>query len=750
MTIIGNNTGNKTGIVVVRIDDSSNPGYANRGNIERTIPPGPFTIQLLMGGIKTPSGRKLQLNSLEQIIIFSARSNPRIEIENVLFSAPVILPAGSKGWDLGPEDSALWPGFESLDLSSRLIRGSLLKAIDRGSKQQAVEGLTSDGIRGIESLTLPVTPGKWHVTLWIRDSGEWEYLPNPLEREIHIEGQQVFHNHLSPLDWIENSYLDGLNDEAKPGQTSWLQFGERAESRVSTVVIVDGNGMQIDIDGEQPEAGFISGVLIEKDGFAVRDQVEAARKSWWENNWKTGLIPVSRAIAPTLTSSRTSLTIAKGTYGSLVFQLDPAGISEPPQVNLMMPTQGRRALPSTLRWGQWHFRRKGLSSTFLEADNTMLRAGVIPGNPHSPRKLHLSLFVPHDAPSGLYRGNLSVMLRDSKLELPISVNVPEISLPPADRPIGVYLEKPPHYSWFPETLTLGEQALECDLSYLSKIGLNGISPPFPTPNSDTEAEKLVSMQRDLIMEGYHPSTLAYTAVKRLVAKQGLEQAAIRLGEIENIFAGKGIPGPLWVTADEPSNPGNHVSLDEMHRYIRTYAPSAKLAGHLNHKGDETFLPMFDLVLINNGYGLNYKRIQTAKKHADVWLYNLKEMRSAAGFFLWRNDADGYVQWHARMPTADPLDPTDGRETDIQFLYPSVIPCSDVPDVHETLFDLTEAVIDLRWILWLELQAEHSAVAGKLLESMRAQIPETWQEMKKIPYSTLDKWRNDIIRLTHTL
>ncbi|MEA2757063.1 MAG: hypothetical protein QOJ54_3352, partial [Aliidongia sp.] len=98
---------------------------------------------------------------------------------------------------------------------------------------------------------------------------------------------------------------------------------------------------------------------------------------------------------------------------------------------------------------------------------------------------------------------------------------------------------------------------------------------------------------------------------------------------------------------------------------------------------------------------------------------------AAGFFLWRSGAEGYIQWHGRLPTADPFDPTDGREADVMLLPVTAQSCLAVPDVDAQLLRFVRGIDDLRWMLWLEGQAKNGGEAATLLARMRGAVPGRW-------------------------
>lgn len=96
-----------------------------------------------------------------------------------------------------------------------------------------------------------------------------------------------------------------------------------------------------------------------------------------------------------------------------------------------------------------------------------------------------------------------------------------------------------------------------------------------------------------------------------------------VAQLESSYKKRLQPSPFWSIADEPSNPGNVDLFEDMQRHFAMFAPTAKLAGHLNHDKDKAYLPMFDLVLINDGFGADKEDIEEAQAdERAVWLYNL--------------------------------------------------------------------------------------------------------------------------------
>ena len=95
--------------------------------------------------------------------------------------------------------------------------------------------------------------------------------------------------------------------------------------------------------------------------------------------------------------------------------------------------------------------------------------------------------------------------------------------------------------------------------------------------------------------------------------------------------------PIWSIADEPSNPSQiGGDLQQLSELLHTNNPDSRFAGHLNHREDIRYLGLFDVVLVNQGFGADVADIRNIKKRGvEPWLYNLSRPRLAAGFYLWR-------------------------------------------------------------------------------------------------------------------
>ena len=246
--------------------------------------------------------------------------------------------------------------------------------------------------------------------------------------------------------------------------------------------------------------------------------------------------------------------------------------------------------------------------------------------------------------------------------------------------------------------------------------------------------------------GVAPGWLIYNPLTLLASGVGPQKSAAIAARAEAMIKAQRLPQPLWSVADEPSN-ADHAGFDlaAWIKMLRSDSPGIKLAGHLNTASDIKYAPLFDTVIVNDGFGINapnLQKLRDAGRH--VWLYNTFAHRQTAGLWLWRTAAERYVQWHARLPTADPFDPIDGRESDVQMIYPSATVCPAQPDIHRDLLRMTEGVVDQRWLLWLDAQA--TAPARQLASEIRGGLPGAYNDAANRSRGSLDALRNRIMDL----
>jgi hypothetical protein len=752
LVIRGENANTLPVILIIRCDDTTSEGYASRLNEERTLPPGPFTLRLALSNIKTPQGRHLNLQSIRELHVFTLPEQPHINIADISFESAPRLPNNSQGWDFGSHESAIFPGFNKVTPDDSRLTGK-----NRVARQRpGGDALISDGIQGIERFTTPLPNGRWHITLWIEDLGEWEYLPHPLQRAIKINDIFVLNQKITPQTWIKQRYLVGQQGEALLDGDPWSLFGKRRGEPIEADIVVDRKSLTIELQGDTPSATFISGILIEpSSNKTASEYVAATRRQRFNETWRTQAPPKPTHSAHILWNKipqqtideKTSVEAVAAASTAAIFDLQLNSIqSHQATLHHQAPRHQDKPFHAELRWGQWSYQRPQAQSTLLELDNDNLMAyqDHLTLTSRLARRLHLRIEIPSGTPPGKYPGSLLINTPHTAKTLHYNIHVPAVTLPDMNRAVGVYLENLPFYEWFSELANERASAARCDLEYLKRLGLSSLAPPLTTPVNDGVKPFIADLQRAKLA-GFTQPLLAYTPIKRLAEHYQGEALATYMARVAATLQAFQLPQPIWSIADEPSNPSQTLGdLVTLSKTLHKSVPGIRLAGHLNHATDRQYLPLFDVVLLNHGFHLSQDAINDVRAQGvEPWLYNLSHHRLAAGFYLWRIGANGYLQWHARMPTADPFDPTDGREADFYFLLPQDETCPATPNVRAPLFEIAEGITDYRWLRWLGQRSEHDNRAKALLTQLHHEIPERWEDVTKLDVQAAVRWRKYI-------
>jgi hypothetical protein len=757
LVISGTNPSDRNVTFILRFDDGQSSSYATRVDIERVLPPGPFVLRYPTSGQRTPTGRVLNTGDLRRFFAVVADGDPQLHIDRITVEKGLVLPPDVIALDFGPPEAPVYSGFQPIYADDHRLKARSIKPIRRPGP----DALIGDGLIGIERIELNLLPGHWRVTLWNEDPGEWEYMPHPIQRRIRLNGKNILYEQNNGESWVRNRYLAGGVPEALVDGDPWAVFGERRGGMLSGQVDLTDGHLVIELAGDAP-ATFVAAMVIEPAGGMAWKMVQDARAQRFRETWRVEHLPSVTPVDTLLfggvppgrltpasrpDSAEIQLTAAAGT--AAVFDLIAVSpVNSVAELAVEGPANGAAPLPSRLWAGQWQYERPSSSATLLTVTPNRLRADFqrLQLKANLPRRYTLRVEVPDETPPGRYRGSVSLRSAGQTVRVPIILDVPTVKLPPIENPIGVYLEVLPLYNWFADLRPLRREAMSCDMLFLRSLGLTGISPPLTTPLG-ADIDTFIADMATVEAAGFAKPALAYAPAKRVIERVG-NFAGEKLAEIEQRLRANNIASPAWAIADEPSNPGSSPQrLIDISSALRAAMPTARLAGQLNAPADEKYLKYLDIALVNMGFGVDaadLKRVRQAG--ATPWFYNMGSFRLAAGFYFWRVGAEGYLQWHGRSPTADPFDPTDGREADIQMLYPSAKTCPTVPDIHANLLQLAEGINDLRWLKWLDSVASTDDRAIRLRARLLEEIPDRWEPARQLDPAQLDRWRQDIMAL----
>jgi hypothetical protein len=174
---------------------------------------------------------------------------------------------GRYGFDFGPPDAKVTPGFTKVTARSDFVKGPKPAAMRRPEG----DALLRDGIRNLRVIRLPVPSGKYRVFLMTDDIGVPEAVTSPFGEAMKVNGRRVRVAASTPDTWAGETYL------AEPGR--YLQDGEQADavSRrgnargassggvVMMSAVVENNELVITFDGQAGLETYLTGVIIEPE-----------------------------------------------------------------------------------------------------------------------------------------------------------------------------------------------------------------------------------------------------------------------------------------------------------------------------------------------------------------------------------------------------------------------------------------------------------------------------------------------------
>ncbi|MBV9631623.1 MAG: hypothetical protein JO230_26240, partial [Xanthobacteraceae bacterium] len=748
LRIEGEVTGSAPRLVILRIDDGQSRDYGSRVNDERMLPPGPFNWLVQLKGLRTINKRVIDHRDIRQIMLFDNDGGNQVKVGAFTLEPAPKLPPGTIGLSFGAPNSPLFGGFERVAPGDARIQESQVATVLR----PGVDPLIAPGMHNIHKVRIPWSGGRARVSLWTEDAGEWEFLPWSTQRWIRVNGTDVLNEKMTPQQWIEQRYLREREPEYDGKGDAWDYYGSKRGGLITTEVEPKDGAITIELGGEGPASAFLSAILIEPaNQHAAVDDVQARRRAWYQALWRMGEpapdpVP-DRPVIDLDAGAATPfarVSLAPGSGVRLAFALKSQRDRPGQPVKIEFPEARAAGLEADLWAGQWRLAR---AANLLVAQTDLLRADTasLPLGSARPRRFDAWISATDFALPGIRHGVVVVGEGSNMVRLPFEVEVLDVRLPPPPKPSGFYMDEAPHLTWFGGPGAARTLQVGCDLTYLAKLGIKGNAPPLPTPLPGREA-LFINNVAMAVHDGTAPPLFAYGPARALRDKLGVEGAAAAIRDADLATAAAGLPPVVWGAADEPSN--LDLPREDVKGWvtaIRQADPGVRLAAQFNSEQDAQYVSLFNLAIVNAGFGID--RATIARLHSEgpeVWVYNTGRPRLTAGVWLWLTEATRYLQWHARMPTADPFDPTDGREDDYEVFWPTAQVCPRVPDIHPLLLSMAEGVTDLRWLTWLDSQNKPEARA--LANRVRAAVGSRFQDALKVSDRDLANTRDEIVSL----
>ena len=208
-------------------------------------------------------------------------------------------------------------------------------------------------------------------------------------------------------------------------------------------------------------------------------------------------------------------------------------------------------ISAKLRVARWGYQRAdGASERLLKAvaedlfsfDGTVAMKGTI------PRRLQLELTASDNASARTGSVLLTVRTERETYSKQIEFEILPIRLPNLDRSIGIFLARPPAYTWFPTVAKTLDDILVCDLETLASLGLNAAAPAITPPYSGRQApfQKDVERARRIL-----PGDLIDYVTLKSMNEGNPEKLASHLHNASSALVARGLKPPVWSLADEP-------------------------------------------------------------------------------------------------------------------------------------------------------------------------------------------------------
>lgn len=731
LIITGSNTGEPRP-VFIKIEHNGSKSFGTRFNAERWIKTGAFKLYFPLHALNQGNNALFPEDVDLKVTAFEKKSDAKNVSTHFEIGTDLNFSRDTIALDFGPAQSPVFPGFKQIVSTDSKITCAR-KCIE--IRRHYHDSLIGDGISGITRLSLIAEEGTYQLTLWLGDTGDWEYIPYHLEQRIKINGFIVAYKRETPVQWYNRTYT-GLKPKASsPAQTNWLAFAQYRGAPLTMKVQPVNGKIVIELAGDRSSATHIAGLLLEPAGeTSMMKRLIRARRARANSRWP--VIGNKDSWQMLLPSNPSQIVIPKDGIHFARYTLQEAD-----QNVKIIHVESARSTASALKTRAWTpittLNRPDANSEHLVLDSRKLQP-VLSGHVISANQIILQITTQLDTLAGDYKGFIVYEVEGEFKTLPYEVTVLDAKRPKLPYPVGTYLEHHPAENWFPGEL---EHIASCIADIQRELGLSTVAAPVPlTKIRDARnfVDDLINWrtQFNTVFAYAHHKTLEYYLGG---AKTNKIMAA---GNLKAQILDKQV---IWSIADEPTL-GLISRLIKKTQHIRAVDHKTILAGHLNKPELIELANYLDIVLLNEGFGITGSSLDKVRTlGAKPWLYNIKSPYNGAGLMASLLEAEGYMQWHSYMPTANPFDPTDGREGDVFLVYPSPSPCSQYANIDRTLVELSMAVEDARWLQWLKItNLEVFKKLARRARNLGASNKHGWFELRTVLYKQIEKHFYDIL------
>ncbi len=135
-------------------------------------------------------------------------------------------------------------------------------------------------------MSLNAEEGTYNLTLWLEDTGDWEYIPHHLEQRIKINGSIVSYRRETPNQWYNRTYINPAPKAAAHAETNWLAFAQYRGAPLTVKVQPINGKIVVDLAGDRSSATHLAGLLLEPaEETTMMKWLTSARKARANSRW---------------------------------------------------------------------------------------------------------------------------------------------------------------------------------------------------------------------------------------------------------------------------------------------------------------------------------------------------------------------------------------------------------------------------------------------------------------------------------
>ena len=126
------------------------------------------------------------------------------------------LPPGARGFDFGPADADVMPGFDPVLPTDGRVTGDGMRGLHRPGDNR----LLSDGIIGLRRFSTPMENGLHRILLITDDTGDESTLLSPLGNRIVVNSKVINLGDHPATDWLREAAGSRSNWSSRPEPTA--------------------------------------------------------------------------------------------------------------------------------------------------------------------------------------------------------------------------------------------------------------------------------------------------------------------------------------------------------------------------------------------------------------------------------------------------------------------------------------------------------------------------------------------------